>query len=147
MQDETEKNSGRFDDANGFMPTSFSTAYTTAWLSSRTEANPSINPPAATEGSAVVCASADLYVKAVRREARWRAEKKLAGIISNNSNPRLRVEAEFVRTPLFLTADLIKVNIPSHGVEDRNMRLREISYDDYKTVLSLEDDKAIVGSV
>ena len=145
MQTEELNKKSSFDSTNGFVPNAF--PYTTYWQSSKTENNPSDNPPATTINQTVTCSSKAQYVDAVRREARWRAEEKVKGILKSNSNPRLRVEAEFVRTTSFQTADLIAVTIESHGVNERNMRLVELSYDDYQTMIALEDDEPIVGTV
>ena len=140
-------NPDSFDDANGFFPKSFATAYTTDWESTVKDDK---NDPKVAKDANVVCNNKKEYVFAVRREA------KALGLIDANTiltlfkNPRLKATVELTRTTSFSTANLIKLNVDSFAIENEklteNLRLVGQEFSDFKTILELEEDESTIGT-
>ena len=120
MQYEIDTNPTSFDvDSNGWFPTSY--PYTTTF------------------GTTVNSDSE--YNSAIRNEAKNRGLVEGKAFLEGVSKERIKIQCYMPFNLNFTIMGYYKCNFPSYGLSGKKLRLEEITYTDYNTILTLKEDE------
>jgi hypothetical protein len=98
-------------------------------------------------GTAITVDNDAEYNQAIRKEAKWVGKQQTQRILDKLANPRYFVTLELPFTTDYTIGNVAEVTIPSYNFENKKLRLVQIKYDPFKTILSLEEDEKTIGVV
>ena len=144
MQQEEANNGSLFNLNQDRFPITYN--YTTHFTASETyPENSTLNLPAATKGSPIVCTSDDQYDAVIRREAEWFGQKWGERLLNTLANPRLLVESSVSLNTDLTSGDYVPMSIPSYNISGENLRVSESQYNFWKTESgTLQDEEDAV---
>ncbi len=127
---ERTTNSASWTDSDSRLPDSF--PYTTAWKSTKTD---SVASPTTTKGQSITLTSADDFITAFRREAKWVAQDRGQDIVDLNGNATYQSEFDLAigtnalaKNGIYkIESDALDWNIISGT--SKNMRLKNIQHE------------------
>lgn len=136
---EKNVNTASFDKEKNY-PTTGVYPYTTYFKASATDST----TPAFTEGASVVCTTVDEFVEAIRKEAKYRAQKDAKKICDQLAKAIYKVKAELCEPTLaYKLGYIIKCDFKSFAMKSTNLRVVGITQSfisGWTTTLQLEQD-------
>ena len=121
MKAEKEANPSSFDDSGDRFPNSY--PYTTKW--------------------GVTCNSDDDYEKAIIDEATRKGKEEGLAYLQGINQSRLKITVQLPFTNVYTLSTNVACNFPSYDLNGEILRVTDIQYTDYNTILTLLQDETI----